>query len=210
MHNKFLAIAAVTTLFAAPAFAQSTAPSSAPNATPPAATAPGGNTRDMNTQGGANTGANTGANMGANTGANMGARSGTMSTAGGAFIDSQQREQWLASTLIGTKVQGSGEEDLGEVNDVLLDRSGNVVGAVIGVGGFLGIGEKDVAVPFNTLELVRNADGDTLILRKSKDELQNAPAFKEYTDQNTTTGGSASGTMGAPRATTTTPPATTR
>ncbi len=51
----------------------------------------------------------------------------------------------LSTNLIGKKVSGAGDENLGEVNDVLMDRNGNVIGAVIGVGGFLGVGEKDVA-----------------------------------------------------------------
>ena len=62
----------------------------------------------------------------------------------------------LASKLIGTTVVSQDNETIGDVNDVLFDRGGQVMAAVIGVGGFLGIGEKDVAVPFQQLEFVAN------------------------------------------------------
>ncbi len=78
------------------------------------------------------------------------------STAGtsGSFIAKQQTGQMLASSLIGTTVVSQGNETIGDVNDILFDRNGQVTAAVIGVGGFLGIGEKDVAVPFGQLEFV--------------------------------------------------------
>jgi hypothetical protein len=52
-------------------------------------------------------------------------------------------------------------ETIGDVNDVLLDRSGAAQAIVIGVGGFLGIGEKDVAVPFGALEFASSRDAET-------------------------------------------------
>ncbi|WP_194164647.1 PRC-barrel domain-containing protein [Microvirga thermotolerans] len=63
-----------------------------------------------------------------------------------------QANQMMASDLIGTKVISTNNESIGDINDVIVDRNGQAVAAVIGVGGFLGIGEKDVAVPFNALE----------------------------------------------------------
>jgi len=65
---------------------------------------------------------------------------------------------------------------------LLMEKGGNVVAAVIGVGGFLGIGSKNVAVPFKSLELSRDSDGnDKIAMRFSKDELQQAPDFKPLT-----------------------------
>lgn len=185
MRNHILTAAAFSTLLAGSALAQTMAPSNNNTTnTPPAATqtAPGAST-NMN---------------------RAGSTAGT-TAATGTFIGAQDREQWLATNLIGKKVSGAGDENLGEVNDVLMDRNGNVIGAVIGVGGFLGVGEKDVAVPFNNLELVRNSDGDKLILRKTKDELKSAPEFKEYTDKTTRPAPAAT-----PGAAGTTAPATTR
>lgn len=83
------------------------------------------------------------------------AGSATMNQAGamqGQFMTQMSADQIMASKLIGTRVIGANNESIGDINDVLIDRSGRVVAAVVGVGGFLGIGEKDVAVPFNSLE----------------------------------------------------------
>ncbi|MFG1378510.1 PRC-barrel domain-containing protein [Xanthobacter autotrophicus] len=121
-----------------------------------------------------------------------------------AFIQQQRADQHLASTLIGMSVHGAADENLGEINDLVLDRSGNVSAAVIGVGGFLGVGEKDVAVPFQAVEVTRNTDGkNRLVLRKTKDELKAAPEFARYEAAPATTG-SVTPTRPA------TPPATTR
>lgn len=72
----------------------------------------------------------------------------------GSFIARQEQGQMLASRLIGTTVVSQKNETIGDVNDILFDRNGQVTAAVIGVGGFLGIGEKDVAVPFGQMEFV--------------------------------------------------------
>ena len=59
----------------------------------------------------------------------------------------------LASTIIGKSAVNSQDEAIGDVNDLVTDRSGKILAALIGVGGFLGIGEKDVAVRFEDLKL---------------------------------------------------------
>jgi PRC-barrel domain len=96
------------------------------------------------------------------------------------FIAEQGKDQWLASkNLIGAKVGGPNNVTVGSVNDLLMEKNGNVIAAVIGVGGFLGIGSKNVAVPFKSLELSRDTDGnDKIAMRFSKEELQQAPDFK--------------------------------
>jgi sporulation protein YlmC with PRC-barrel domain len=70
----------------------------------------------------------------------------------------QQEGQVMASDLIGQNVVGPNGESIGEINDIIVDQSGRTVGAIIGVGGFLGIGEKDVAVAFDSLEMSRDTD----------------------------------------------------
>lgn len=70
----------------------------------------------------------------------------------GRFITQQQQTQWRASRLIGINVYGADNERIGDVNEVLVDRQGNADAVVVGVGGFLGIGEKNVALPFNAFE----------------------------------------------------------
>lgn len=121
------------------------------------------------------------------------------------FITMEAPNDWMASELIGSTVYGPAEENLGNINDLVADADGRVKAVVIGVGGFLGIGEKDVAVPFASVEMVRNNNAETLVLRQTRDELKNAPTFKEYVAPNT---GSKGSTTTAPA--TTTPPATAR
>ncbi len=104
------------------------------------------------------------------------------------FVATQTADQWLASQLIGMDVYGAADENLGDVNDVLFDRRGNVVAAVIGVGGFLGMGEKQVAVPMAMVEVVRSNNADKLVLRKTRDELKAAPEFHKLNAAPATTG----------------------
>jgi sporulation protein YlmC with PRC-barrel domain len=72
----------------------------------------------------------------------------------GQFITQQSPGQWRASKLVGVDVYGTDNAKVGDVREVLLNRDGAAEAVVIGVGGFLGIGEKDVAVPFKALEWV--------------------------------------------------------
>jgi hypothetical protein len=85
---------------------------------------------------------------------NTKAGSSTMAQGGGQgqFMTQLQGSQVMASKLIGTTVVSANNESIGDVNDVIIDRDGRALAVVIGVGGFLGIGEKDVAVSFDSLE----------------------------------------------------------
>lgn len=61
---------------------------------------------------------------------------------------------WRASKLAGLSVYNDKNESVGSINDLLTDKSGNVKAVVIGVGGFLGVGEHLVAVPFDKVKFV--------------------------------------------------------
>jgi sporulation protein YlmC with PRC-barrel domain len=61
---------------------------------------------------------------------------------------------WRASKLIGVDVYNGQNEKVGDINEVLLDQSGKVTGFVIGVGGFLGMGEHDVLLAFDQVKFV--------------------------------------------------------
>lgn len=61
---------------------------------------------------------------------------------------------WRASKLIGVNVYNEENQKLGDINEVLLDQSGKVLGVVVGVGGFLGMGEHDIMVDFNKIKFV--------------------------------------------------------
>jgi sporulation protein YlmC with PRC-barrel domain len=96
------------------------------------------------------------------------------------FVDMQTSGQWLASDLMGLNVVGSNNESIGEVSDFLVDEQGNILAAIVGVGGFLGIGQKDVGISFETLAISRDKDGDPVArLTLTKQELEEAPAFKK-------------------------------
>ncbi len=89
-------------------------------------------------------------------------------------------EQVLASSVLGKTVYtGSDEqgEAIGDVNDVVINASGGAEAMVIGVGGFLGIGEKDVAVGFDRVSWSDRDGQRIIVVSATKEELQAAPEF---------------------------------
>lgn len=96
--------------------------------------------------------------------------------------------QWRTSKMDGLKVYNEANENIGTINDLLMDKSGAIKIAVIGVGGFLGMGEHLVAVPYEKLKFVNEAVAYTGTGAK--------PAA-------TTTTGAATGTDNKPATTTT-------
>ncbi len=91
----------------------------------------------------------------------------------------QDENTMLASSMIGATVYSPNEEQIGDINDIIVKSDGTVQGVVVGVGGFLGMGEKNVAVEMKQLTLTPRDDGSVrLVLNASKEELENAPAFK--------------------------------
>jgi sporulation protein YlmC with PRC-barrel domain len=68
--------------------------------------------------------------------------------------DSSFQGDWRASKVVGLNVYNDNNESLGSINDLLTDKSGNIKAVVIGVGGFLGVGEHLVAVPFDKIKFV--------------------------------------------------------
>jgi PRC-barrel domain protein len=68
------------------------------------------------------------------------------------FVTAQEKTQWRAPKLIGVGVYGPDDKQIGKIDDLLMDRNGAAQTVVIGVGGFLGFGKKDVAVPFSTMQ----------------------------------------------------------
>ena len=67
---------------------------------------------------------------------------------------SSYQGNWRASKLVGLSVYNENNESLGSINDLLTDKSGNIKAVVIGVGGFLGVGEHLVAVPLDKIKFV--------------------------------------------------------
>lgn len=75
---------------------------------------------------------------------------------------------------------------IGSVDDVLLDKAGKVTGLVLGVGGFLGAGEKDVIIPFDAVKVTtKDKNKWYLVMNATKDQLQKAQGFKYDSDTTT-------------------------
>jgi putative membrane protein len=68
------------------------------------------------------------------------------------YLKDESPGTWRASKVIGVGVYNEQDQKVGNINEVLFDRDGRVEGVVIGVGGFLGIGERNVAVPYKDLQ----------------------------------------------------------
>ena len=111
------------------------------------------------------------------------APSASASTSGKAnFVTKQTPDQWLASKFKGTDVIGADDKKIGDVSDILFDKDKKILAYIVGVGGFLGIGAKDVALDPASFQAVPGKDASDFKLRLSmtKDELKAAPAFEPY------------------------------
>jgi len=112
--------------------------------------------------------------------------------------------QWRASKMMGLNVYNNDNEKIGDIAELIIDRNGKLEGIVVGAGGFLGMGERDVAVPYDQIAWVfgpvaaprtstssiptttgaatapsRNSSyPDHAVLNMTKDQLKAAPAFK--------------------------------
>jgi hypothetical protein len=118
------------------------------------------------------------------------------------FVAAQSTDQWVFSKFKGTDVVGPDSAQIGSVNDLLFDRNGKILAFIVGVGGFLGIGEKSVAIDMSAFQVVPadtattgaggNAGGNSAVsgnndptnvklkVSWTKDQLKNAPDFQYY------------------------------
>ena len=128
----------------------------------------------------------------------------------GQFMTSQSSSEWLGSKLIGLNIYDEKNNKIGSIDQLLVDRNGVIEGVVIGVGGFLGVDKKDVALPFKSLRWVsqqaanhKSTTGlntppetssstatdaskgypDHAVLNTTKDQLKNAPNFHYASDK---------------------------
>ena len=172
MLKKLMVSTALSAVLATAAFAQSTSPPSSSSPPPAQASSPANETSGkMNNE-----------------------MSGKMN-----FVSSQKPDQWLASKFKGTDVVGSDNQKIGDVSDILFDRSGKVEAFVISVGGFLGVGSKEVALAPSSFDVVpgQNGSADKLKLAATKDQLKDAQNFARYEPPRpATTGTGSSSGMG--------------
>ena len=195
---KHLATAtALSALMIASAGAQSTPPSSSTSpgaATPPAASS--------------------------TTSPSIGSTSAMGSTSA---VTSQKPDQWVASKFKGTDVLGPDNQKVGDVSDILFDQSGQIAAYIVSVGGFLGMGAKEVALAPSSFQVVSgeaakpsttgagnstttsattayNSDEKKLKISMTKDQLKEAANFEYYKEPSRapTTPGSTAPRPGTP------------
>ena len=95
------------------------------------------------------------------------------------FVTQQPANEWLARVFIGQAVHNAAGEAIGDINDLVFDRKGQISTVVIGVGGFLSIGEKGVGVPFGRLTFNIGKDGErVIVVALSKQDLMEAPGVQ--------------------------------
>lgn len=109
------------------------------------------------------------------------------------IVMSQKPDQWLASNFKGTDVIGENGKKIGNVSDILFDKSGKIEAYVISMGGFLGMGAKEVAIAPSSFTVVPGSKGDSdkLKLSMTQNELKQAQNFTPYEKPRPTTTGSA-------------------
>jgi len=97
----------------------------------------------------------------------------------------QSENTILANDLIGRRVYSGADETVGDINDLIVNLDGSVEGVVIGVGGFLGMGEKKVAVEMSAITV--SAEPQTgnirLVLSSTREDLEAAPEFRTAEEQ---------------------------
>ena len=110
--------------------------------------------------------------------------------------------QWRASKLVGLNIYNAGNEKIGDIDEIRVNSNGAIDAVIVGVGGFLGMGEHRVAIPFKELKFVNKDERpgtlksgettgavsteragavqypDRAVLNVTKDQLKAAPEFK--------------------------------
>jgi len=115
------------------------------------------------------------------------------------IVNAQSKDEWLASKLKGTTVVGSDDQKIGSIADILFDKTGQVKAFIVGVGGVLGLGAREVAIDMTQFHEMPAANGgpEQLKLGMTKDQLAQADEFKPLPNPPTTTGAAPSGSRPA-------------
>jgi hypothetical protein len=94
------------------------------------------------------------------------------------FLEVQEEEQFLADEeVIGKDVRNVMDQEVGTIADLVMDQEQKLVGVVLSVGGFLGIGEKWVAIPVDQIEFPTRDQPARLLVAVTEEQLKNAPDF---------------------------------
>ncbi len=94
------------------------------------------------------------------------------------FMDVQNDTEVLGTDFIGTPVNDKSGQQIGKIANLVFDQTGRIELAVIGVGGFLGIGEKDLAVPFDAVKSEVVNGQNVFVIDATKAQLVAAPIYK--------------------------------
>ena len=97
----------------------------------------------------------------------------------GGYMGSAPANGMQASNLIGSDVMTTGDEEVGQISDLIIDKDGKVAAVVVGVGGFLGMGEKNVAISWDKITQSGTADDQKLRIDESREALRDAPEYKK-------------------------------
>jgi sporulation protein YlmC with PRC-barrel domain len=106
--------------------------------------------------------------------------SSTVTTPGGVIYSvPMSAGEWRSSDLVGKSVYNTANERIGEIEDIIVSSDGRVAAAIVGVGGFLGMGERKVALSYPTLQMMRESNGAVKpVVNASKELLRDAPEYK--------------------------------
>jgi sporulation protein YlmC with PRC-barrel domain len=155
--KKIIAAALVSTFVAGTAFAQSATTPAAQTDSAPAVTAPAPKSATTTPSAAA-----------------TGTTSGAMVTS----IPHLTANQMVSSKVVGTSVYNTNNEKIGEVNDLILDANGKVAGVVIGVGGFLGMGQRNVALDYSSVKFSKDAKGyERITVAATKEQLKSMTPY---------------------------------
>jgi hypothetical protein len=89
-----------------------------------------------------------------------------------------------AKALLTESVKNAANETIGDINDVLISGDGKVAAVIVGVGGFLGMGEKNVALPYDQLVFAKDIGDDLVVTtRATKESLETAPEYIKPEDR---------------------------
>ena len=92
----------------------------------------------------------------------------------------QTAEELRTSKLVGSKVYNNADENIGSIEDIILKPDGSMDEVVLSVGGFLGMGDKYVAVPFSDLKITRDGSSLKIVTNGTKDLLKALPAYQFF------------------------------
>lgn len=103
------------------------------------------------------------------------------------YLTETPENTFHADALTGNQVKSSVEddEDIGTITDLVIGEDGQINAVVVGVGGFLGMGEKNVAIEWDSLELTKNEDDDDYVItvNASEDALEAAEEYNRNEDE---------------------------